>query len=251
MRILRRGDRGEDVARLEQQLTVRGYPVEVDGIYGLKTYEAVRAFQSQHIDANGMPLRIDGIAGPLTCWSLTHRKPRIDTQSGVDFHVLPSIRLGGSVAGRGALEVAIRELTAGAGEIGGNNRGPWVRKYLNGIASQGSPWCAGFVSWCYAQIPGGSPFPYTLGARAMLQEFRRRSWAHAPGSGYLPQPGDVVFWWRVRFDGWQGHVGLVYELRDGILYTIEGNKSPRVQGFSYVHGRMEKLLGFGHIPDAA
>jgi hypothetical protein len=58
-----------------------------------------------------------------------------------------------------------------------------------------------------------------------------------------------VFWWRVQLQGWQGHVGLVYQLKDGMLYTIEGNKSPRVQGFSYVLGRMEKLLGYGHLSD--
>jgi hypothetical protein len=34
-----------------------------------------------------------------------------------------------------------------------------------------------------------------------------------------------------------------------MVYTIEGNKSPRVQGFSYVLSRIEKLLGFGHVPD--
>jgi hypothetical protein len=38
-------------------------------------------------------------------------------------------------------------------------------------------------------------------------------------------------------------------LRDGILYTIEANRSSRVQGFSYVFSRVERLLGFGHIPD--
>jgi hypothetical protein len=82
----------------------------------------------------------------------------------------------------------------------------------------------------------------------MLRQFRDRGWAHAPGSGYEPEPGDIVVWWRVRADGWQGHVGLVHQVKDGMLYTIEGNKSTRVQGFSYVYSRMEKLLGFGQVP---
>jgi hypothetical protein len=51
-------------------------------------------------------------------------------------------------------------------------------------------------------------------------------------------------------DGWQGHVGLVHQVKDGMLYTIEGNRSPRVQGFSYVLSRMDKLLGFGHVTEA-
>jgi hypothetical protein len=40
----------------------------------------------------------------------------------------------------------------------------------------------------------------------------------------------------------------VHQVADGMLYTIEGNRSPRVQGFSYVFSRMDKLLGFGHVP---
>ena len=39
-------------------------------------------------------------------------------------------------------------------------------------------------------------------------------------------------------DDWQGRVGLVHQLKDGMLYAIEGNRSPRVQGFSYVFSRM-------------
>jgi peptidoglycan hydrolase-like protein with peptidoglycan-binding domain len=64
-----------------------------------------------------------------------------------------------------------------------------------------------------------------------------------------PVPGEIVIWWRVSQTSWQGHTGIVHQLKDGILYTIEGNRSPRVQGFSYVLGRMEKLLGYGKIPD--
>lgn len=93
------------------------------------------------------------------------------------------------------------------------------------------------------------PFLYTVGARDMLRKFQERGWAHQPQTGYEPQPGDIVVWWREQLAGWRGHVGLVHQLRDGMLYTIEGNKSPKVQGFSYVFSRMDKLLGFGHVPD--
>ncbi len=69
-----------------------------------------------------------------------------------------------------------------------------------------------------------------------------------PGAVYQPQPGDIVVWWRVKLSSWLGHAGLVHSLQDGMLYTIEGNKSPKVQGFSYVFSRMDKLLGFIHVP---
>jgi hypothetical protein len=122
-----------------------------------------------------------------------------------------------------------------------------VRKYLNGLAPEGNSWCASFVSYCFAQS-GAMPFTYTVGARDMLRQFRERGWAHEPGSGFEPRPGDIVVWWRVRADGWQGHVGFVHQVKDGMLYTIEGNKSTTVQGFSYVLSRMDQLLGFGRVP---
>ncbi len=248
-KMLRKGDQGAEVVKLQRLLAARGFPVVVDGVFGAQTLRAVRAFQSQNLDQHGQPLVVDGRVGPLTWWSLTHPKPVLEPPVAIDYRELPPWECGGTERGRAALAVAIEELKAGAGEIGGNNAGPFVRKYLNEMAPEGSSWCAAFVSWCYSQHPAGIPFPYTLGARALLAEFRKRGWAHAPGSGYTPQPGDIVVWWREKLAGWKGHVGLVHHLRDGMLYTIEGNRSPKVQGFSYVFSRMEKLLGFGTVPD--
>lgn len=248
MQTLKKGDKGTEVKQLQRRLVQRGYRVDVDGDFGAQTYNAVRAFQAQNLDQHGQPLTVDGTVGPLTWWSLTHPKPALKPPSAVVYERMPPASLGGSPRGRAALAVAIREMKAGAGEIGGDNRGPFVRKYLNGIVPEGNSWCASFVSFCYSRHKRGIPFDYTVGARDLLRQLRSRGWAHAPGSGYEPEPGDIVVWWRVRADGWQGHVGLVHQLKDGMLYTIEGNKSPRVQGFSYVYSRMEKLLGFGRVP---
>lgn len=251
------GDQGSEVRDLQELLVAKGYLTEgdVDGVFGDKTYQAVRAFQSQNLDQHGQPLVIDGQAGPLTWWSLSHPKPDIVTSSAIDYCQMPPAEAGGSQLGRAALAAAIGELQAGAGEVGGNNRGPWVKKYLEPAGIQeGNSWCASFVNWCFLQACGGNkmsmPFAYCPGARALLQEFKDKGWEESPGSGYQPEPGDIVVWWRVQLAGWQGHVGLVHQLKDGMLYTIEGNRSPRVQGFSYVFSRMDKLLGFGHVPDA-
>ena len=198
---------------------------------------------------------IDGKVGPLTWWSLNHPKPDVQPVSAIDYAQLPLPKLGGSKIGRAALAAAIDELKAGACELGGNNSGPWVKKYLTPAGlDEGNSWCASFVSWCYLQACGVAipkmPFEYCPGARQLLSEFRDKGWAQNPQSGYQPTPGDIVVWWRVQLSGWQGHVGLVHQLKDGMLYTIEGNRSSRVQGFSYVLSRMDKLLGFGHVPDA-
>jgi len=251
--MMKKGDRGPEVAELQRLLVGRDYPVGIDGEYGTRTYQAVRAFQSQNLDQHGTPLVVDGKVGPLTWWSLHNPKPDLTPPSVVDYGRMPPPEAGGSALGRAALEVAVGELNTGAGEIGGNNAGPFVRKYLGPAGlPEGNSWCASFVSWCYLEASGGNqavmPFKYCPGARALLARFRDKGWASAPQDSYQPVPGDPVFWWRVNLTGWQGHVGLVHQLLDGMLYTIEGNRSPRVQGFSYVFSRMDRLLGFGHVP---
>ena len=50
----------EEVRWIQYQLNSKGYTLSVDGIWGAKTEEAVRAFQADH------GLGVDGIVGPLT-----------------------------------------------------------------------------------------------------------------------------------------------------------------------------------------
>lgn len=58
---IRKGSRGDDVIYLQKQLTVLGYSVgSVDGVFGIKTLEAVKAFQ---VDNN---LSVDGVVGAKT-----------------------------------------------------------------------------------------------------------------------------------------------------------------------------------------
>ena len=58
---LRKGNSGNGVRWVQYMLVNHGYHVDVDGILGPKTDEAVRAFQADHI-----PLVVDGIVGPAT-----------------------------------------------------------------------------------------------------------------------------------------------------------------------------------------
>ncbi len=61
---VRAGSRGTDVTYLQQRLATKGYSVgAIDGIFGIKTLEAVKAFQADS------GLVIDGIVGPKT-WNL-------------------------------------------------------------------------------------------------------------------------------------------------------------------------------------
>ena len=59
-RILSTGSRGEAVRQVQQQLNNLGYNVDVDGVYGAQTEEAVRRFQQSQ------GLFVDGVAGEDT-----------------------------------------------------------------------------------------------------------------------------------------------------------------------------------------
>jgi len=168
-----------------------------------------------------------------------------------NFMQLPSIKYGGSAIGRAALAVAINELKSGAKEIGGANSGEWVKKYLNGLAPKGSSWCAAFVSYCFANSGFQIPFQYSVSARDLFNQLKSRSWSYNRESGITPEPGDIVVWWRGAPDGWQGHTGIVHHFSNGCLYTIEGNRTLKVEGFTYRLNTMRKLLGLGRVPDSS
>ena len=60
--VMRSGSRGESVKWLQYELTSKGYPLAIDGIYGPKTTEMVRKFQTD--------VFVDGICGPQTLSAL-------------------------------------------------------------------------------------------------------------------------------------------------------------------------------------
>ncbi|GGT16282.1 hypothetical protein GCM10010222_67810 [Streptomyces tanashiensis] len=61
--MVRKGDSGPTVSRLQTDLDIHGYPVgQVDGIFGKKTDAAVRKFQSEHdLVVTGSSGRLHGV----------------------------------------------------------------------------------------------------------------------------------------------------------------------------------------------
>jgi len=130
------------------------------------------------------------------------------------------------------LDIATIEL--GHGEIGGNNRGYYVRQYLNG--QENLPWCAGFVSYCLRK--SGVKVPYTLRAKDFLK------------LGKIvknPQTGDIIVFSR---KGGGGHTGLIFKVTNDKIITIEGNTGDFpsiVRQKVYTRNNIPNLLGFVRI----
>lgn len=130
-------------------------------------------------------------------------------------------------------------------EEGGNNRGPWVKKFLNSVGlGEGFAWCAAFCNFCLRSA--GVP-------RASLPEhpasvFGWRQWA-AENGRLTPDPdrGDLFFW----LDGDHGHIGFFvgYDGVAGRFVSLEGNSGPdggRDGDGCYRKTRNEELLSGSH-----
>lgn len=149
------------------------------------------------------------------------------------------------------LRIAKHEMEVGAGEEGENNSGPFVKKYLNGLAEPPANWCAAFVSWCFRQAARDTgkkmPFRYTLGARDLMNQLPEESIIKV----LPPIPGDLIFFWRGDPNGWMGHVGIVSMIGQKSFWTIEGNRGvfpSKVNTYQYWMDRMPaEFLGFGRI----
>ena len=98
---------------------------------------------------------------------------------------------------------------------------PATNKFNKWYGAPGQAYCAMFVSFCASQagistdiIPKLAYVPYEY------EWFLKRGRWHSKGSGYKPQPGDLVIF------GTNSHIGMVEKVSGTTLYTIEGNTTP-------------------------
>jgi uncharacterized protein (TIGR02594 family) len=130
----------------------------------------------------------------------------------------------------------------GQGEVGGNNRGAFVRS-LGG--REGDPWCSSFVSQMTKNV-GEDVFGYLPMARQWLNKAREAGMVVDE-----PQTGDIAVFSRGNPNSSQGHVGIVdYVTKDKIV-TIEGNVGEypaRVKRVVYDKSNMPRLLGYVRTP---
>jgi hypothetical protein len=152
--------------------------------------------------------------------------------------------------GLAALEQARADI--GKGEIGGNNRGPYVWG-LTGRKTSGA-WCAAAVyTWIWRaskELGIDCPIPRSNGAKKLCQLIEE----HGGRRVTAPLPGDVSLWDR---GGWKGHVGIVeIAIRlmnkepDSRYQTIEGNVGrfpAKTARYKHTIGE-PKHLGFYRLP---
>ena len=105
-------------------------------------------------------------------------------------------------------------------------------------------WCACFVSWCADKcgyIDNGQ-IPKFSSCVSGASWFRSRG--RLKDRSYVPSPGDIIF-----FDWGAGvhHAGIVVDVKNGKVNTIEGNSSDAVRRRSYKIGD-GRIRGYGVYP---
>lgn len=217
-----RGDTGSGVRLVQEWLCLRSVGVLIDGRFGAATEHAVGLFQQQ----NG--LDTTGVVDDQT-WSALiepHDRATAPVQS---------------ASGRWSETVvacAERHLAANAREVGGQNRGPWVRLYMNGADGRPFAWCAGFATYCVhqaaASVGVAPPLPRVFGVPRLVKIARaqgRLLLRPTPGQRATISPGSL-FVVRGGKCGWS-HVGIVAAIEGEVFRTIEGNSNDDLQTNSY------------------
>ena len=210
-----RGTRGKAVRRVQEWLCLDGHAVAVDGVFGPATEVAVQAFCETH----GLPTSnevnqeiFEVLSAPM--WSA------LDVPSN-----LPN-KFGDAV-----VAIAQQHLNNHPREVGGENKGPWVRLYMDGNEGRAWLWCAGFVSFVIRQagVALGQPVPFpktyscdTLAAnganRNLFIAERDINQSNSP----IELPSGTVFLNRRTLNDWD-HTGFVIAAEAETFVTIEGN----------------------------
>ena len=223
-RIVKVGDSDrETVEKIQRRLNSVGCgPIAEDGVFDKeRTETAVKLFQARFPDVTGRPLEVDGKVGSLT-WGAMFGASTV-----------PSNSMAPSVLARAAIDFAKTQIGVMEKPIG-SNRGPEVDDYLRAVAlnpAQGSfAWCVAFTHFCYkkaAEILGlQNPHIETAGVLDHWNKAGRKpkvvrvTNAKAVADPALVKPGSLFI---IDFGQEKGHSGMVIEVANGRLVTIEGN----------------------------
>jgi hypothetical protein len=209
---LRRGDRGKQVRLIQEWVSLHGVHTSIDGGFGPATERAVKEFQKQQ------DLEIDGIVGPNTFEKLIRPMKA----------ALEPIEADENSLGEMVVKYARQHLQQQPREMGGQNRGPWVRLYMDGNEGNQWAWCAGFVCFILKQacksLDVPLPFKKTYSCDILAAQAKEKGIFLAEKNIEKPSqitPGSIFLNRRTSTD-WV-HTGIVMEAEEEIFHTIEGN----------------------------
>lgn len=237
--ILRKGSTGPEVKSLQKKLLQIGYYLGsygADGDYGDATVTAVRKFQKDN------SLAVDGEAGPNTLAAVDKVLPIVQQEQKAianrlrqaqpkDFSVQPIINWAESERNYTEKD-SLTDLDDKTKNAGDDNYTKYSQEVdALGVFSaqvQGQPWCATWVTDGFINTYG-----VNKGLNMLCQPSKNSNAAccgdaaeyyQKAGRWYTsPQVGDQVFFKTTKYQ--YAHTGIVTEITDTEVTTIEGNTS--------------------------
>ena len=210
----KQGDSGEKVLLIQEWLCLHGMSIPIDGEYGPATDLAVRQFQQK----KGIPVdgQVDNNTFTMLVLPLVRAMARVEVVKG-------HTTLGSLIAA-----YAMQHLQQAPREVGGQNKGPWVRHYTGGHQGADYPWCSGFACTILRQacetLGLEMPVPYTLSCDMLAFEAKKAG-LFVPEAEARGKVGIGSFFLVRRAAADWTHVGIITQAQAdaNAFSTIEGN----------------------------
>lgn len=215
-RVIKKGETDKKIVKaIQEKLNEIGCgPIDVDGDFGPKTFNAVKLFQARSVDENGSTLIVDGKIGPIS-WQVLFGSGTIKVVTEPDSDLL------GRVVKAAKSQVGVLE------DPVGSNSGPEVDEYLASVGlDPGYFWCMAFVYWCFGKASKQSgvsnPAVKTAGVLNHWNNTsgKRITTQEAVNNPSKIKPGHIFI---MSYGGGTGHTGIVESVSGGFVNTIEGN----------------------------
>jgi lysozyme family protein len=216
--LLKQGAGGIGVKRVQEWLRIHGFAAPLDSDFGSATADQLRAFQiSQGRPPSG---ELDERTWELLTAPMRRALVKIENAGAMPLDEL-------------AITIAKQHLAQKPIEIGGNNRGPWVRLYMAGRDGEDQLWCAGFVCFVVDQacreLKIDMPFKRQVFVPTLVNDARATGRLVNAAELNTSQerrsklkPGYIFV---VRDGASFSHTGFVLSVNDSRFDTVEGNTS--------------------------
>jgi hypothetical protein len=230
----KRRDSGRKVKLIQEWLCLHGFHVRIDGDFGPATETALTRFQREV----GLPVT-------ATVDALTFERLTAPMRA-----ALAPIVPEGRSASQMVVAYARQHLRQHPREVGGRNRGPWVRLYMGGNEGEPWAWSAGFVCLCLdqacrtldLQLP--LELSYSCDSLAASAKAQGRFLSEPPERERARvTPGSIFLNSRSPLD-WR-HAGVVVRAAPEVIQTIEGNVAD--EGLAEGYEVCERTRGYRHM----
>lgn len=207
-----KGQKGTMVQVVQEWLGLHSFGCGIDGDFGPATETQVNNFQT------AAKLSSTGVVDQDTFDALV--APMMTALAG------PALAAG-ATPNSAMVAVAQHHLASRPREMGGDNRGPWVRLYMQGNDGAQWAWCAGFACFimdtAYKMCGATMPLKTNFGVDNLVSQSKKLNRFQSGKNPQLPPPGSLFFV-RSKSDpnDWI-HTGVVTQSDNNVVATIEGN----------------------------